>query len=230
MDNKYFKSVTDDFSKSLGLTFNPRCELVKVNGENHLYLEGGVYDEEGYISAKSVREKLDGDVVIHLNSPGGSTFEGVSIYNVLKDHPGKVTIQIDGIAASAASVIAMGADVIRARPSSMMMIHNCWSFAVGNAKELIKTAEILKKVDEASNKAYMEKFNGSQEELERMLDDETYLTAGDAYAVGLVDEIMDMEPEEEPEEDPIEEPKKTLFDNFKASAQGANFFANFRRN
>lgn len=234
MDNKYLKTVTDEFSKSHGLTFNPRCELVKINSENHLYLEGGIYDEEGYISAKSVREKLDGDVVIHLNSPGGSTFEGVAIYNALKDHPGKVTVQIDGIAASAASVIAMGADVIRARPTSMMMIHNCWSFAVGNSKELMKIAETLQKVDESSNKAYMEKFNGSQEELEKMLDDETYLTAEDAYAVGLVDEIMDKaeetEPVKEPEEEQNAEPEtKSLFDKFKASDKGVNFYANFRR-
>lgn len=228
MDNKYLKTVTDEFSKSHGLTFNPRCELVKINGENHLYLEGGIYDEEGYISAKSVREKLDGDVVIHLNSPGGSTFEGVAIYNALKDHPGKVTVQIDGIAASAASIFAMGADVIRARPTSMMMIHRGWTIAIGNAKELRQTADILQKVDEASDKAYLSRFNGKSEELDQMLEDETFLTAEDAFAVGLVDEIMDKEPEKVQEET-VEPETKSLFDKFKASDKGVNFYANFRR-
>ena len=230
---EYYKKYNDDFSKDHNLTFSPRCELIERDGEAHLYLEGGVYDGEDGISARRVRSLMKGDVIIHLNSPGGSTFEGVAIYNALKDHPGKVTVQIDGIAASAASVIAMGADVIRARPTSMMMIHNCWSFAVGNSKELMKMAETLQKVDESSNKAYMEKFNGSQEELEKMLDDETYLTAEDAYAVGLVDEIMDKaeepEPVKEPDEEPTEEPKATLYDKFKASKTDVDFYAKFRR-
>lgn len=223
--NRYKESV-ENFMKEKGMTLNPRCELVEKNGEKHVYLEGGIYrDDESEISAKKVREFLDGDVVIHLNSPGGSTFEGVQIYNILRDHPGKVIVQIDGIAASAASIVAMGADVIRARPSSMMMIHKGWTIAIGNSNDLRDTADMLDKVDEASDKAYLRRFNGKPEELQQMLADETFLTAGDAYAVGLIDEIMDEEPEEAPEEEPTEEPK-TLSE---ASEKGVNFYAKFRR-
>jgi ATP-dependent Clp protease, protease subunit len=231
---KYAKSI-EAYAKENKLTFNPRCELVKEGDEKHIYLEGGIYKDDPWsddnISAKKVKEMLDGDVVIHLNSPGGSTFEGIAIYNILKDHPGKVTVQIDGIAASAASIMAMGADVVRARPSSMMMIHKGWTIAIGNAEELRETANMLDKVDEASDKAYLDRFNGKPEELEEMLTAETFLTAEDAFAIGLIDEIMtdEAKPVEEPEEEVTEEPK-TLFDSFKASAQGANFFANFRRN
>jgi ATP-dependent Clp endopeptidase proteolytic subunit ClpP len=227
----HYKEINDKFSKEQNMTFNPRCELIERDGESHVYLEGGVYDDEDGISAKKVRSLLKGDVTVHLNSPGGSTFEGLAIYNALKDHPGHVTVQIDGIAASAASIIAMGANKITARPSSMMMIHRGWTIAIGNAEELRKTADKLVKVDEASDKAYLSRFNGRPEELEQMLDDATYLTADDAYAVGLIDEILDKEePVQEPEEEPIEEPKKTLFDNFKASVEGVNFYSKFRRN
>ena len=230
---KYAKSI-EAYAKENKLTFNPRCELVKEGDEKHIYLEGGIYKDDPWsddnISAKKVKELLDGDVVIHLNSPGGSTFEGIAIYNILKDHPGKVTVQIDGIAASAASIMAMGADVVRARPSSMMMIHKGWTIAIGNAGELRETANMLDKVDEASDKAYLDRFNGKPEELEAMLAAETFLTAEDAFAVGLIDEIIDpIDPVMEPEEEPAAEPKKTLFDNFVASDKGANLFANFRR-
>ena len=230
---EYYKKYNDDFSKDHNLTFSPRCELIERDGEAHLYLEGGVYDGEDGISARRVRSLMKGDVIIHLNSPGGSTFEGVAIYNALKDHPGKVTVQIDGIAASAASVIAMGADVIRARPTSMMMIHNCWSFAVGNSKELMKMAETLQKVDESSNAAYLKRFKGSQEDLNSMLDAETFMTAIEAYGHGFIDEIIEDEPKEEPEtkpdEEPTEEPKATLYDKFKASKTDVDFYAKFRR-
>ena len=226
----YYKRINTKFSDEHNLTFSPRCELIEREGEVHVYLEGGVYDDEDGISAKKVRSLLKGDVIVHLNSPGGSTFEGLAIMNALKDHPGHVTVQIDGIAASAASIIAMGANKITARPSSMMMIHRGWTIAIGNADELRKTADTLEKVDEASDKAYLNRFNGKPEELYQMLDNETFLTADDAYAVGLIDEIIDpVEPVQEPEEEPNEEPK-TLFDSFKASAEGANFFAKFRRN
>lgn len=233
MDKKieYLKKATEDFSKLHGLTFNPRCELIERDGEAHVYLEGGIYDEEDGISAKKVRSLLKGDVTVHLNSPGGSTFEGLAIYNALKDHPGHVTVQIDGIAASAASIVAMGANKITARPSSMMMIHRGWTIAIGNSEELRKTADVLEKVDEASDKAYSSRFNGSHEELEQMLIDETFLTADDAYAVGLIDEIIDKEVEPEKVEEQTEEPEsKSLFANFKASDKGVNFYAKFRRN
>lgn len=236
--NRYAKSI-ENYMKEKGLALTPRCEMVEIDGEKHIYLEGGIYKDDMWgdaeISAKKVRTMLDGDVVIHLNSPGGSTFEGVAIYNTLKDHPGKVTVQIDGIAASAASIVAMGADVIRSRPSSMMMIHKGWTIAIGNSDEFRETALMLDKIDEASDKAYMERFNGKPEELDAMLRAETFLTAEDAFAVGLIDEIMEDEPKEEPKEpaepaaQTAEEPKATLYDKFKASKTDANFYAKFRR-
>ena len=229
---EYYKKCNDELSKERNLTFSPRCELIDRDGEAHLYLEGGVYDGEDGISARRVRSLLKGDVIIHLNSPGGSTFEGVAIYNALLDHNGHVTVQIDGIAASAASIIAMGANKITARPSSMMMIHRGWTFAIGNAKELRDTADTLEKVDEASDAAYLKRFKGSQEDLNNLLDAATFMTATEAYGHGFIDEIIEDEPIEEPTEptEPTEEePKATLYDKFKASKTDANFYAKFRR-
>lgn len=219
----------------------PRCEIVQEGNQDVLYLSGAVYpdswafEDEPHISAKAVRTALDGkkDVVIHINSPGGSVFEGLDIYNVLKDHKGYVTVQIDGIAASIASVICMGADKVTARKPSVFMIHRAWAGAVGNPAELRKFADQLEEIDLASNMSYIDRFNGQEYELNQLLDAETYLSAEKAQKLGFIDEIIvdekEKDPVQEPEEEPAEEPKKTLFDNFVASAKGVNFYANFRR-
>lgn len=141
---------------------------------------------------KSVKD--DEEIDLSINSYGGDAFIGIDICNTLKDHPGPVTITITGIAASAASVICMGADKIRAHANTMLMVHNAQTFAAGDAKKLRKAADNVEKVSQAVLKSYTNRVD--EDKMKKLLDDETYFTAEEALALGLIDEIIDADPEE----------------------------------
>lgn len=135
---------------------------------------------------KNIKE--DEDIELEINSYGGDVFLGIDLCNTLRGHKGKVTAIITGIAASAASVIAMGADEIKAYNNSQMMIHNAWTFAMGNAKELRKVAEDLESINESVLASYTNRLDADT--AKKLLDDETYLSAKKAKEYGLVDEII----------------------------------------
>lgn len=131
------------------------------------------------------------EIDVHINSSGGNVFAGHAIYNMLKMHSAKINIYIDALAASIASVIAMSGDTIFMHKNSLLMIHNSWIITMGNSKELRETADLLDKTDKASNHAYLDKAkNVSEEELQQMLDAETWLTAEEALEKGFVDEVL----------------------------------------
>ena len=127
-------------------------------------------------------------ILIHC---GGSTFQGLAIYNLLKQHKAKINAYIDGIAASSASIIAMAGDKIYMPKTSLMMIHNCWTYTMGNAKELRKTAEDMDKIAVAYKEAYLDKIQIDEEKLDQLLEDETYLTAKECIEMGFADEIIE---------------------------------------
>ena len=154
------------------------------------------FDEE--TSATSFKDDLndldDVDTInLHINSPGGSVFEGIAIHNMLKMHKATVNVYVDGLAASIASVIAMSGDTIFMPENSMLMIHNPWTFAMGNAKELRKQADDLDRIAQASIKTYLSKSNGKidEETLVKLLDEETWLSAQEAVDYGLADEVLE---------------------------------------
>lgn len=128
---------------------------------------------------------------IYINSPGGDCFEGIGIYNILKRHRAYKRVWIDGIAASMASVIAMVGNQINMPKSSMMMIHNCWTCACGNANEFRKLADDLDKINAVNMEAYMTRFNGTKEKLTELLDNESYLTAEECLSYGLCTKIVE---------------------------------------
>lgn len=148
------------------------------------------------VSATSFKDELDtlGDVNqldVYINSGGGSVFEGIAIYNMLKRHKAKVNIYVDALAASIASVIAMSGDTIFMPKNSMMMIHNAWTYSVGNADELRKAADDLDRINESSNQAYRERnLTISEDELQSLLDAETWLSADECLRYGLCDEVI----------------------------------------
>lgn len=148
------------------------------------------------VSATSFKDELDtlGDVNqldVYINSGGGSVFEGIAIYNMLKRHKAKVNIYVDALAASIASVIAMSGDTIFMPKNSMMMIHNAWTYSVGNADELRKAADDLDRINESSNQAYRERnLTISEDELQSLLDAETWLSADECLQYGLCDEVI----------------------------------------
>jgi len=147
-------------------------------------------DVTSYDLVKEI-EGLDVDVIhCYINSYGGEVAEGLAIYNALKRHKAKVKTYCDGFACSAASVVFMAGDERTMSASSMLMIHNAWMWAAGDANELRKQADDLEKINEASNNVYLEHINISKEQLQEMLDKETWLTAQEALDMGFCTTVV----------------------------------------
>ena len=140
----------------------------------------------------ALQEHNGADVKIELDSPGGSVSDGMSIYNALMQYSGKVTVQIDTIAASIASVIACAADEAIMNSNAQFMIHNAWCVAMGNAKEFRGLIEQLDVLDAMICDVYVERTNAEFAELKEMMDNETFLTAKQALALGFVDSINEI--------------------------------------
>lgn len=154
-----------------------------------------------------------GPVTIWLNSPGGDVVAAAQIYNMLIDYPGTVTVNIDGIAASTASVIAMAATKVAMSPVSMLMIHNPATMAVGDKDELARAMSMLDSVKESILNAYQEKTGMSRAKLSKLMDAETWMDARAAIDMGFADELLTgernpmfaIEPDEEPDGDEADE-------------------------
>lgn len=168
------------------------------SGDIFIYGEITKYAWEEYEekSAQIFKQELDdlGDVEtinLYVNSPGGSVFEGIAIHNMLKRHPARIIAHVDALAASIASVIIMAADEIRMPENSMLMIHNPWTFAIGNAADLRKEADDLDRIGESSIRSYLSKAGDKLEEekLREFLDAETWLSADKAFEYGLCDVV-----------------------------------------
>lgn len=143
---------------------------------------------------KQIDEAIEGangeDLEVIINSGGGSVFAGSEIYTALKSYAGNVTVKIVGLAASAASVIAMAGKKVMMSPTAQMMIHNVSSYAEGDYRDMEHTAEILRNANNTIANAYRLKSGKSQEELLAMMDNETWMTADKAKELGLIDEVM----------------------------------------
>lgn len=158
--------------------------------------EKWIYDWFGIaaVSPADVTNALldaDGDDVdVIINSGGGSVFAGSEIYTALKDYKGQVLVKVVGVAASAASVIAMAGDLVAISPTAQIMIHNAWSRAVGDYRDMQHTSDWLKNINSSIANAYRLKTGLSDSELKNMMDQETWLNAQQALEKGFVDEIM----------------------------------------
>lgn len=146
--------------------------------------------------SKRLKENPDAATIdVYINSNGGSIFDGIAIYNVLKRHRAYKRVFIDGFACSIASVIAMAGNKIVMPKTSMMMIHNAWTVVMGNAKELRKMADDLDKINETIKNAYLSKSNLPVEEITRLMDEETYLSAEECFEYGFctaIDDTLDV--------------------------------------
>lgn len=137
------------------------------------------------------------DVVVSINSPGGDFFEGATIYNLLREHPGKVTVKIVGLAASAASLIAMAADKILISEIGFVMIHNAWGYAAGNRNDLRKLADTYEVFDAAMADVYHTRTKFEREEIVKMMDVDTWMNASTAIEKGFANELMEAKAVEE---------------------------------
>ena len=143
--------------------------------------------------------EMDGDVTVRINSYGGDSFEGVAVKNALRAHAGHVTAVVDGVAASAASVVAVcGADRVVMRPGAELMIHDAWTFTDGNAADLTKVAADLERTSQAMAEMYAEKAGGDAERWRDMMRAETWFSAQEAVDAGLADAVEDGRTAERP--------------------------------
>lgn len=183
---------------------NPaRCEVIE--GENGAELliygalyPGAVYEDE--VSALDVIRELSGlnnaDVTVRINSPGGVVTEGIAIYNALRAYGGKVTCQVDGLAASAASEILMASNRrIAAGPGAFVMIHNAWGLAIGGSDDIRSYADVLDKMDAQLVETYVRASGMSEADVRSAMAAETWYTAAEALEAGLLTEVLDAEAE-----------------------------------
>ena len=168
--------------------------LVKEKQTATLNIYGDItswpWEELGEVSAISLSKQLEalGDVEqidVYINSYGGEVAEGLAIYNALRRHKAKVTTYCDGFACSIASVIFMAGDERIMNESSLLMIHNAWTYAVGNSAELRKQADDLEKITQASVEAYKSHSSISEEEIKELMDDETWILPEEALSYGF---------------------------------------------
>ena len=185
-------------------------------GGRVLRLEGPIDDESFWgdeVTPKAFREELNADaddITVWINSPGGNVFAAAEIYTMLRDYPGSVTVKIDAIAASAASVIAMAGNKVLMSPVAMLMIHDPSTIAMGNTKDMEKAIATLNEVKESIINAYAAKSGLSHNRISKLMENETWMNAKKAVELGFADEILfeAVEPEgDEPDEDPEEEEK-----------------------
>jgi len=169
---------------------------VTNEGGRSLYLDGVIAEESWYdddVTPKQFKNELNsetGDIDIWINSPGGDVFAASQIYNMLMDYKGHVTVKIDGIAASAASVIAMAGESVQMSPVSMMMIHNPMTIAFGSKVEMEKAINMLEEVKESIINAYEIKTGLSRMKLSNLMDGESWFNSNKAIELGFADEIM----------------------------------------
>lgn len=163
---------------------------------------GKFYDWIGWdvVYPGKVSNLLDGadEVEVNINSNGGDVFAASEIYTLLSQHSGMVTVNIQGLAASAASVIAMAGDVVHISPTAQIMIHKAWTIADGNADDMAHTSEFLDGIDDSIMNAYVAKTGLDKSELSNMMAKETWLTANQAVDYGFADDVMDFGRSKEP--------------------------------
>ncbi|ETA80647.1 head maturation protease, ClpP-related [Youngiibacter fragilis] len=174
-----------------------------------LFLNGEISDETWYgdeVTPKMFKDELNsctGDITVWINSPGGDVFSAAQIYNMLMDYQGNVKVKIDGLAASAASVIAMAGTEVLMSPVAMMMIHNPMTVAIGDSSEMQKASEMLAEVKESIMNAYEIKTGLSRSKLSHLMDAESWFNAKKAVELGFADKIL-FDGDEDKQKEPLE--------------------------
>ena len=164
--------------------------------ERTLFLNGTIAEESWFdddVTPQLFKDELNsgsGDITVWINSPGGDCIAAAQIYNMLMDYKGNVTVKVDGIAASAASVIAMAGTKVLVSPVSMLMIHNPMTVAYGNSAEMQKAIDMLGSVKDSILNAYEIKTGLSRTKLSHLMDAETWMDANKAIELGFADELM----------------------------------------
>jgi ATP-dependent protease ClpP protease subunit len=174
--------------------WQPEIHALQDDNAINIYSTVGDYGDGQGMTPKivsSVLRKAKGDVTVNINSPGGDFFDGVAIYNLLREYDGKVNVKVVGLAASAASIIAMAGDSIEIAESGFFMIHNAWTVAIGNKNDMKEVADMLSKFDESMAKVYMDATGMDEKSVKKIMDAETWLTADESLDYGFAQAILD---------------------------------------
>lgn len=170
-----------------GADTDTTISLFDVIGEDG-WSGGGVTANRISAALRSIGNK---DITVRINSPGGDMFEGIAIYNLLRAHPAKVTVEVLGWAASAASIIAMAGDDIRMGLGSFMMVHNAWGVVIGNRHDMREAAELFEQFDAAIADIYEVRTGMKRADIEQLMDAETFMTAAQTVEYGFADVVDD---------------------------------------
>lgn len=190
---------------------SPPNETVFVPAQRTLYLYGTIAEEswlDDDVTPELFKQELnagDGDIIVQINSCGGDCIAAALIYNMLRAYPGKVTVHIDGLAASAASVVAMAGDTVLISPLGLIMVHNPLTFAAGDHNEMQKAIAMLDEVKSSIINAYALKTGLSRSKLSHLMEAETWMDAGTAIELGFADGMIERVPV------PAVQPQNTLY-------------------
>lgn len=167
---------------------------------------GADYWGEGVTASRiagALRSLNGADVTVNINSPGGDMFEGLAIYNLLREYDGKVTVKVLGLAASAASIIAMAGDEVQIGRGAFLMIHNCWVCAMGNRHDLAQIATDMAPFDKAMSDIYQARSGLDAATVDKMMDGETYIGGSEAVEKGFADSLLSADEIADDDESPV---------------------------
>lgn len=170
-----------------------RYEIKTEDDTATVYLYDAIGGWFGIVAEDFIRDLMAIEaktIMLHINSPGGDVFDARAIHTAIKQHPAEVTAQIDGIAASAATYIALAADTVTMAEGAFFMIHNAWTLAFGDKNDMIDMADLLEKIDQTINKDYQNKTGIGADEITEFMDAESWFTADEALEHGFIDEIF----------------------------------------
>ena len=171
--------------------YNIKAEASSKSADVYIFDEIGTFGLTAQSFIEEIKSYKDTPMSLHINCVGGDVFEGMAIYNVLKKRTARTTIYIEGIAASMGSVIALAGDEVIMAENSLFMIHNAWGGAMGEATEIRKTAALLDKISGEIADIYTKKTNLPYNRVKEMMDEETWLSADEAFNLGFIDSISD---------------------------------------
>lgn len=216
------RAAADELAREVQIA--DRTGRLVVNAAGSGPAEIGIYGEIGWeVTARDVRDALKGlagrDLLVRVNSPGGNAFDGFAIYNMLARHDGRKSVQIEALAASAASYIAMAGDTIEMPAASFMMIHNASVLAIGDKNTLADAIEVLKRIDGAMANIYAARTGMSVDEVGALMDAETWMTADEAVESGFATSILPAEAT--PAAHALSPRAVALMGRFKAAPEGA---------
>lgn len=227
--NSQYADLIPEIPKNFSVVANSEAD------ETVLTIYGDIGESWWYDSTsaadidRALKEVKTANITVRLNSPGGDAFDGITIYNRLKDHEAKVKIIVDGWACSAASIIAMAADELIMNTGAMMMVHEAWTVVAGSKTDMQNTVNMMTKLDDSLLDIYMTKAKCTRDEMKQFVENETWFTASETIELGFATDIA--EQVEEPVNNQVnpEQFKQSVLQRFKTDNASSGVLSKLQR-